>query len=330
VRGEAVTHGFLFTAVIFLLAAVVAVPISKKLGFGSVLGYLVAGILIGPSGFKLITSVEDILHFSEFGVVLLLFLIGLELEPRKLWQMRFPIFGLGGLQVTACLAAFTAAGFTFGLPLNVAVILGMGFCLSSTAMALQILNERKILGTEAGKGAFSILLFQDIAVIAMIALVPLLGVRAAADSEGGGWAPVRLLGVFVGVLVAGRIFLRPILRWIAGVRMREVFTALALLLVVGMAALMQAMNLSMALGAFVAGLLLADSEYRHALETDIEPFKGLLLGLFFIAVGMSIDFGVLLQSPGLVSWALSVRRPPITVTPSKRLSVRMACASVAT
>lgn len=299
-------HGILPTAVIFLLAAVVAVPISKKLGFGSVLGYLIAGILIGPSGFRLITNVDDILHFSEFGVVLLLFLIGLELDPKKLWQMRLPIFGMGGAQVVVCFLGFTLAGLAAGFPTNVAMVLGMGFSLSSTAMVLQILAERKILATDAGKNAFSILLFQDIAVIAMIAILPLLGTAAPGQEEKNSLLGLlRLAGVLVAVLVAGRLFLRPILRWIAGVRLREVFTALALLLVMGMAALMQAMEMSMALGAFIAGLLLADSEYRHALETDIEPFKGLLLGLFFISVGMSVNLASVTAAPGLVFGAVA-------------------------
>ncbi len=299
-------EGFLWSAFIFFAAAVLAVPISKKLGFGSVLGYLIAGFLIGPSGLRLITNVEDILHFSEFGVVLLLFLIGIELELRKLWQMRYSIFGLGGLQVVACLAVFALlASFLFSWP--VALLVGMSFSLSSTAMVLQLLNERKSLHSPGGRSAFAVLLFQDIAVIPMLALLPLL-----APSTGVTDPLLKLLhfgkivGILVLVFVIGRLFLRHIFRMIANVRMRELFTALALLLVVGMALLMESFELSMGLGAFLAGLLLADSEYRHAIEADIEPFKGLLLGLFFISIGMSVRSSDILQNPALIASAVVV------------------------
>jgi glutathione-regulated potassium-efflux system ancillary protein KefC len=297
-------HGFLWSAVLFLLAAVIAVPISKKLGFGSVLGYLVAGIVIGPAGFQLVTKVEDILHFSEFGVVLLLFLIGLELEPKKLWQLRVPIFGMGGAQVIACFLAFTGIGLLLDYSLPISILLGMGFSLSSTAMVLQILNEKRTLNTESGKGAFSILLFQDIAVIPMIALLPLMGAAAGAGTGGGFLEFAKIVGILSLVLVIGRLVLSRIFSIIAGIHLREVFTALTLLLVTGMALLMQHLELSMGLGAFMAGLLLADSEYRHALETDIEPFKGLLLGLFFISVGMSVPLTVVAENPLLIIGAV--------------------------
>ncbi len=296
-------HGFLWSAVLFLMAAVVAVPITKKLGFGSVLGYLLAGIIIGPAGFQFVTNVEDILHFSEFGVVLLLFLIGLELEPKKLWQLRMPIFGMGGAQVASCFLAFSLGSWMLGLSVPISILVGMGFSLSSTALVLQIFNEKGKLNSESGKGAFSILLFQDIAVIPMIAILPLLG--AANSQEGSGWVSFfKILGILLAVLVVGRLLLSRIFSFIAGLHLREVFTALALLLVTGMALLMQSLELSMGLGAFMAGLLLADSEYRHALETDIEPFKGLLLGLFFISVGMSVPLSLVQENPLLVLGAV--------------------------
>lgn len=292
-------HGFLFNALLFLSATVVAVPISKKLGFGAILGYLVAGILLGPSGFRFVTNVEDMLHFSEFGVVLLLFLIGMELDPKKLWQMRTPILGMGGLQVVFTAILFAALGFACGFSFQIAFLAGMGFALSSTAISVQILNEKKILGTESGRSAFSILLFQDIAVIAMIALLPLLASQQS-NSSGSLLQVLKAILVLLFALGAGHFLLRPILRFIASLHLREVFTALSLLLVVAMSALMQQLQLSMGLGAFAAGLLLANSEYRHALETDIEPFKGLLLGLFFISVGMSVDLATIRSQPGFV------------------------------
>jgi glutathione-regulated potassium-efflux system ancillary protein KefC len=289
-------HGFLWIAIVFLAAAVLIVPVSQRLGFGTVLGYLAAGLLIGPSGLALVTNVQDIMHFSEFGVALLLFLIGLELDPRRLWEKRYSIFGLGAAQVLGSLAAFAGLAYALGLSWPVALLTGMGFSLSSTAMVLQILGERKAMGSEAGRKAFAVLLFQDLAVIPMIALLPALGGSASAHP-----APIWLvLAVIAGTLVLGRLFLRRALRLIAGLHVRELFTALSLLLVVGMAFVMQSIGASMALGAFLAGLLLADSEYKHALETDIEPFKGLLLGLFFIAVGMSVQLREVLAAPGTV------------------------------
>ena len=288
----------LLNAVIYLAAAVIAVPIAKRLGLGSVLGYLIAGVVIGPWGLKLITDVEAILHFSEFGVVLLLFVIGLELNPRRLWQMRWPILGLGGGQVAGSTLLLTLLGIVLGWPWPVALTAALGLSLSSTAIALQPLTERNLLTTPGGRSAFSILLFQDIAVIPMLALLPLLAVGPAATGQGEGWIGAAKAVAAIGIIVfGGRFLTRPLFRMVADTNLREIFTAVALLLVMGIALLMQLAGLSMALGAFLAGVLLAESEYRHELETDIEPFKGLLLGLFFTAVGMSVDFGLLLSQP---------------------------------
>ncbi|KRB91484.1 glutathione-regulated potassium-efflux system protein KefC [Noviherbaspirillum sp. Root189] len=293
------THSLLFNALIYLAAAVVAVPIAKRFGLGAVLGYLMAGVAIGPWGLGLISGVEDILHFSEFGVVLLLFLIGLELEPRRLWSLRHSIFGWGGAQVALVTLGLFAAGYAIGADWKTALIAGLGLSLSSTAIALATLDERNLMPTGAGSASFSILLFQDIAAIPMIAIVPMLG--GAAAGEGNGWmTALKVAAVLGGLVLVGRFLMGPLFRLIAKADIREVFTALALLLVIAIGLLMQSVGLSMALGSFLAGVLLADSEYRHALETDLEPFKGLLLGLFFIAVGMSIDFGVLLRHPGTV------------------------------
>jgi glutathione-regulated potassium-efflux system ancillary protein KefC len=296
-------HSLLFNAFIYLLAAVIAVPISKRLGFGSVLGYLMAGIVIGPWGLGLIEQAEDILHFSEFGVVLLLFAIGLELNPKRLWAMRKPILGLGGAQVVFTGLILTGAGMLFGLTGSVALVAAMGLSLSSTAMALQLLTEKNLLSTPAGHSGFSVLLFQDIAVIPMLAVMPLLGATASADAVSAfDWlALLQALAVILLIVIGGRYLLRHVLRLIAATGLREVFTAFSLLLVIGTSLLVAMVGMSMALGAFLAGVLLAESEYRHALESDIEPFKGLLLGLFFIAVGMSIDFGILLHDPLLIA-----------------------------
>jgi glutathione-regulated potassium-efflux system ancillary protein KefC len=288
---------WLVNSLIYLAGAVIAVPLSRAFGLGSILGYLAAGIAIGPWGLGLVTNVEDILHFAEFGVVLMLFLIGLELEPRRLWNLRRPIFGWGSAQVLGCAVLLFAAGVAAGAPWRTALVAALGLALSSTAIALQVMGERNLLPTSSGQAGFSILLFQDVAAIPILALLPLLaGVHD--DTRGGGWSDVlRIVAVIGGIVLGGRLALRPLLRWIARSRTPEIFTAAALLLVVAIAALMQRVGLSMALGAFLAGVLLAESEYKRELETDIEPFKGLLLGLFFIAVGMSIDFGVLGRSP---------------------------------
>jgi glutathione-regulated potassium-efflux system ancillary protein KefC len=296
---------WLINSFIYLSAAVIAVPVSKALGLGSIIGYLAAGIAIGPWGLGFVNNVEDILHFAEFGVVLMLFLVGLELEPRRLWSLRRPIFGWGSAQVLGCAAVLMAVAMAFGVGWKTSLVAALGLALSSTAIALQVMGERNLMPTSSGQAGFSILLFQDVAAIPILALLPLLG---AVSASNGAEVPVnrafealKIVAVIGGIILGGRLLLRPVLRWIARSNTPEIFTAAALLLVVGIAALMQLVGLSMALGAFLAGVLLAESEYRRELETDIEPFKGLLLGLFFIAVGMSIDFGVLMRSPGLMA-----------------------------
>jgi glutathione-regulated potassium-efflux system ancillary protein KefC len=297
--------GWLINSLIYLGAAVLVVPLSKALGLGAIIGYLVAGIAIGPWGLGLVTNVEDILHFAEFGVVLMLFLVGLELEPKRLWSLRRPIFGWGSAQVLACAAVLFLVGCAAGADWRVALVAALGLALSSTAIALQVFAERNLLLAPSGQAGFSILLFQDVAAIPILALLPLLAVGSAAGPEMTGWERsfegLKIVAVIAAIVVGGRLALRPLLRWIARSNTPEIFTATSLLLVVAIAALMQLIGLSMALGAFLAGVLLAESEYRRELETDIEPFKGLLLGLFFIAVGMSIDFGVLLAHPALMA-----------------------------
>ncbi|MGJ7570787.1 glutathione-regulated potassium-efflux system protein KefC [Variovorax sp. RB2P76] len=296
---------WLTSSLIYLGAAVLVVPLSKFLGLGSIIGYLVAGIAIGPWGLGLVSSVEDVLHFAEFGVVLMLFLVGLELEPKRLWNLRRPIFGWGAAQVLSCAAVLFAAGCAVGAEWRVALVAALGLALSSTAIALQVFGERNLLKTPSGQAGFSILLFQDVAAIPILALLPLLAGATAAEQAITGLdralEAAKIIGVIGGIILGGRLLLRPVLRWIARSDTPEIFTAAALLLVVAIAALMQLVGLSMALGAFLAGVLLAESEYRRELETDIEPFKGLLLGLFFIAVGMSINFGVLIASPWIMA-----------------------------
>ncbi len=290
-----------FNLIVFLVSAVICVPLSKKIGLGPILGYLIAGVVIGPHGIKLISNVQETMHLSEFGVVLFMFIIGLELNPKKLWSLRIPIFGMGTAQVIVNILVFTGVSYALGLSLPASILVGMAFSLSSTAMGLQLLNERNAMGTVTGTANFSILLFQDIAVIAMLSVLPLLANGKAAESS-----DIKLLNILktvviiVAVLIAGRLLLRPLLRFIAGIHLREIFTAFSLLLVMSMAFLMQTLDISMALGAFLAGVLLADSEYRHALETDIEPFKGLLLGLFFISVGMSVNLSIIIEQPLLI------------------------------
>ena len=296
---------WLTNSFIYLSAAVVAVPVAKKLGLGAIIGYLAAGIGIGPWGLGLVTNVQDILHFAEFGVVLMLFLVGLELEPQRLWSLRRPIFGWGSAQVLGCAFVLTGVAIACGVGWQTALVAGLGLALSSTAIALQVLGERNLMPTSSGQAGFSILLFQDVAAIPILALLPLLGAVVIGNETLGqvnrGLEAIKIIAVIGAIILGGRLLLRPLLRWIANSGTPEIFTAASLLLVVGIASLMQMVGLSMALGAFLAGVLLAESEYRRELETDIEPFKGLLLGLFFIAVGMSIDFGVLLKSPGLIA-----------------------------
>ena len=286
---------------VYLAAAVLAVPLAKFLGLGSIIGYLGAGILIGPWGLKFVTNPQEMLHFSEFGVVLMLFLVGLELEPRRLWSLRKPIFGWGSVQLFGSAALMMAVAVLAGVDWRLALVATLGLALSSTAIGLGVLAERNLMGTTSGQSVLSVSLLQDVAAIPLLALLPLLSVSQV-HASGGGWTgAAKALGVIAAIVLGGRLLLRPALRWIARSDTPEVFTAASLLLVVATAALMQSVGLSMALGAFLAGVLLAESEYRRELETDIEPFKGLLLGLFFIAVGMSIDFAVVLQQPLLIA-----------------------------
>ena len=295
---------WLQSSLVYLGAAVLAVPLARLLGLGSIIGYLGAGIAIGPWGLRLVTDAQAMLHFAEFGVVLMLFLVGLELEPRRLWALRRPIFGWGSVQLFGSAALIGAVGVAAGLDWRLALVAGLGLGMSSTAIGLGVLAERNLMATPAGQSVLSVMLLQDVAAIPILALVPLLAIGG--DAAGGGWRGAALAaGVIAAIVLGGRLLLRPALRWIARSDTPEIFTAAALLLVVATAALMQSVGLSMALGAFLAGVLLAESEYRRQLETDIEPFKGLLLGLFFIAVGMSIDFGAVLAQPALVAAAVA-------------------------
>ena len=314
-------HGasFLVQASVYLIAAVIAVVVAHRLGLGSVAGYLLAGIAIGPWGIGFVQKVEDVRHFAELGVVFLLFVIGLELEPRRLWSMRMRLVTVGMSQVVGSIGAIVVVALAIGIDLRVGLVAGMALALSSTALALQPLIDRGGLSTQGGQATFAVLLLQDLAVIPMLTVIPLLG---AVQADGGfSWQSLGLaVGVIVATLVGGHYIVQPVFRHIARTRLREIFTAFALLLVLGIAWGFESAGLSMALGAFLAGMLLAESEYRHEIEAVIEPFKGLLLGLFFISVGMSVDFGFLLAKPlvvlaliasmllvkGLVLWGISV------------------------
>ncbi len=287
----------LIETAIFLGAAVVAVPIFRRQKLGAVLGYLAAGLAIGPWGLHLVSDVESTMHFAELGVVLLLFIIGLELQPSRLWVLRKSVFGLGAAQVLATGALLAAVGLALGFSWQAALVTGLGLAMSSTAFVLQVLAERNQRTTRFGRAAFAILLFQDLAVIPLLALIPLLQPAAHADAGNPWLSALVALAVIVAVVVGGRLLLRPILQLIAQSRIQEIFTAAALLVVIGVALLMTGVGLSMSLGAFLAGVLLADSEFRHELEANIEPFKGLLLGLFFISVGMSVDVGLVAAAP---------------------------------
>jgi monovalent cation:proton antiporter-2 (CPA2) family protein len=317
-------HGetFFVQVFVFLGAAVVAVPLAKRLGLGSVLGYLGAGIVIGPVLHLVGTETQNLQHFAEFGVVMMLFLIGLELEPAKLWRMRGPILGLGGLQVTVSGVALAgAAMFALDLSWRPAVAVGMILALSSTAIVLQTLQEKGLMGTAGGRSSFSVLLFQDIAVIPMLALLPLLGTAAAHghDGHGAGWVAdlptwgraLVVAGAVAAVVAGGKFVLGPAFRAVARTGLRELFTGAALLLIVGIALLMSRVGLSPALGTFLAGVVLANSEFRHELEATVAPFKGLLLGVFFICVGASIDFALIAAEPlriaGLVAALLAIK-----------------------
>jgi glutathione-regulated potassium-efflux system ancillary protein KefC/glutathione-regulated potassium-efflux system protein KefB len=287
-------------AAIFLLTAVLLVPLFRRLKLGAVLGYLGAGMLIGPWGFGMISEVQSTLQFAEFGVVLLLFLVGLELQPSRLWVLRRPVFGLGGAQVLVTAAGLAAAAFALGFSWQAALVTGFGLAMSSTALVLALLAERNQLATRHGRDAFAVLLFQDLSVIPLLALLPLFG--PVADHVPGGWMPaLKGVAVIAAVIVGSRLVVRPVLKAVAAYGGREVFTAAALLLVVGAALIMERIGLSMPLGAFLAGVLLADSEFRHELEADIEPFKGLLLGLFFIAVGMGTNLALVWNRPFVVA-----------------------------
>jgi monovalent cation:proton antiporter-2 (CPA2) family protein len=305
-----VSDTVLFQAVVYLAAAVVCVPIAKRLGLGSVLGYLLAGVLIGPSVLRLVGHGQHVMHFAEFGVVMMLFLVGLELQPRILWSLRRPIFGLGGLQVLGTVLGVALIALALGLEGRVAVAIGCVFAMSSTAIVLSTLGEKGLLKTAGGQASFSVLLFQDLSVIPILAIFPLLASTvgapvAALSAARPAWLSALIVfGAVTLVIGLGRFVVRPVFRMIAGTRLRELFTASALLLVVGIAWLMTVVGLSPALGTFLGGVVLADSEYRHELEGDIEPFKGLLLGLFFISVGAEIDFHLLVAYPLAVIGAL--------------------------
>lgn len=279
---------------LLLLASVVMIPLARRAGLGAVLGYLMAGVAIGPWGLALITDADAILHFAEFGVILLLFVIGLELKPARLWELRKPVFGLGGAQVLLSALAIGAIAMLLGQPWRLAMVIGLALALSSTAMVLQTLAERHQLTDRHGRDGLAVLLFQDIAVIPMLAILPLL----AGSSGSVGVGPfLTAVAAILGLVVLGRKVLHPLFGWIATLGNRETFTAAALLVVVGATLLMEAVGLSASLGAFLAGVVLADSQYRHELEADLEPFKGLLLGLFFMAVGMEANLGLLLEQP---------------------------------
>lgn len=313
-------QGFFLQALIYLLAAVISVPIAKRLGLGSVLGYLLAGIIIGPFVLKLVGEEgTDIMHFAEFGVVMMLFLIGMELKPSLLWQMRKSIFGLGGLQVVLTALIIGIISVFFKMNIYQALAIGLILALSSTAIVLQSLAEKGLMKTAAGQSSFSVLLFQDIAVIPILAILPLLAGQVVLGTTTGheehaagvallpGWQQLLIIiAVVGGIILSGKFLSRYIFRFIAGTGLREIFTATALLIVVAIAIAMDAVGLSPALGTFVAGVVLADNEYRHEIESDIEPFKGLLLGLFFIAVGASINFSLLAESPWLIVGLLGI------------------------
>jgi monovalent cation:proton antiporter-2 (CPA2) family protein len=288
---------FLIQATVFLAAAVIGVPLLKRFGLSSVLGYILAGAVIGPWGLKLARDVEGARDYAEIGIVLLLFLIGLELLPERLWQLRRAVFGFGAAQVAATGAVLGLGAWALGVAPASAALIGFGLAMSSTAIGLQILIERKQLATPHGRAGFAVLLFQDLAVIPLLAVLPALTEEGPAAAHAGGLSPLTTVLLFAAVVVAGRYLLRPYFRALANAASQEVLTAGALLVVLAVGVLMHKLGVSMALGAFVAGMLLADSEYRHEIEADIEPFKGLLLGLFFMTVGMSVNFTLIGDEP---------------------------------
>ncbi|TDQ19138.1 Kef-type potassium/proton antiporter (CPA2 family) [Algoriphagus boseongensis] len=306
-------EGFLFDAIIYIIAAIICVPIAKRLGMGSVLGYLIAGILIGPYAFGFIQdgqSGQDIMHTTEFGVVMMLFLIGLELEPKNLWKMRDLILNVGLTQVLVTTFLIVGVAILFGISWQMSLAMGMAMALSSTAIVLQSLKEKNQLESQSGKMSFGVLLMQDIAVIPILAILPLLATAQlveSGDSHGGilenqpGWVQTLMIFGAIGVVVLlGRFGFGPLLNWVSKTKLRELFTASALLIVVGIAFLMGLVGLSPALGTFLAGVILANSPYKHALESDLDPFKGLLLGLFFMAVGATINFNLIIENPFLI------------------------------
>src|SRR5438105_10413823 len=291
------TDGFLEQALIYLGAAIIAVPLFTRLGAGAVLGYLVAGIVIGPFGLGLITNAQTVLQFAQLGIVLLLFLVGLQLNVARVWQLRRAIFGLGTAQVLLTTAAIAAVAYALGQPLIVGIVAGMALAMSSDAIGLALLQEKNLLPTPGGQASFAVLLFQDLAVIPLLLALAFLG----GEAEAFNWTDAAEAATFVVALIAGgRLLVRPLLRYIAETRLREVFVAFSLFLVLGTAMLSNAVGLSMGLGAFLAGVMLAESEYRHELELDIDPFKGLLLGLFFMAIGMSVDIGLFARIPHII------------------------------
>lgn len=290
---------FLVQAAIYLASAIILVPIFKRLGLGSVLGYLIAGILIGPFALKLIADPEHVLHFAEFGVVLMLFLIGLELESQKVWELRKLLFGLGGMQVTVTIALVTIIAHLLHFSWPEALIIGMGVAMSSTAIGLTALIEKKLLHTQGGQAAFATLLFQDLSVIPLFMVLAFIAPHKTASGFDL-WAVTQSIAVIAAIVLASKTVLRPIMRMVAQTEMREVFVAFSLLLVIGVSLAMASVGLSMALGTFLAGVLLADSEYRYELRLDIEPVKGLLLGLFFISVGMTVDLALVASQPMLI------------------------------
>ncbi len=290
---------FLIQAAIYLVSAIIVVPLFKRLGLGSVLGYLIAGIVIGPHALALIHDPEHVLHFAEFGVVLMLFLVGLELETQKVWELRKTLFGLGGLQVTCTMLIVTLIAHLLGLTWTVALVAGMGIAMSSTAIGLTALSEKNLLSIPGGQASFATLLFQDLSVIPLFMLLAYIA-PSQADAGFDLWAVIKAIGVIAIIIAASKLLLRPFMRMIAQTGIREVFVAFSLLLVISVSLAMQYVGLSMALGTFLAGVLLADSEYRYELRLDIEPVKGLLLGLFFIAVGMSVDLSLLANAPAII------------------------------
>lgn len=298
-------HNLLLEGLLYLGSAALFVPIAVRLGLGSVLGYLIAGCIIGPWGLKLVSDPESILTFAEIGVVLMLFIIGLELDPKRLWTLRASVFGGGSIQMGGCGLLLSLFCYLLGLDWKVALLIGLTLALSSTAIAMQAMSERSLTTSPIGRSAFAVLLFQDIAAIPLVAMIPLLASTGEATTLASfGLSAAKVIGALAAVILLGRYVARPLLHFVARSGMREVFSAVALFLVFGFGILLETAGLSMAMGAFLAGVMLASSEYRHALESDIQPFKGLLLGLFFIGVGMSIDFGTLVHQPLLIATLL--------------------------